>query len=470
MKNLKKIVALMGLLAPVSVQAFTPPTNLFLPDDSALKLPWLGHKHNKKHHKHDEKHHGRCKSFSFGLYDLEFGDRDNGKNWQGHRTNVLQIFDATQSSLFAVQSPTAATLAALPAATAASFNAIANYINVNTPFAGALGLDGALLAQQANFDTGEQLFTGKFEQFQATLFGSYKLPFKWFGKFGLALYVPIVEKKITNVNIQDLTAAGAVGSSVGQQVYSAMIDTLLAGSIKTDAQAFGNLNLNNWEKTGLGDIALMLEWDHCFGNRDGESWFGWSVFAKTGVYFPSSEKVDENRAFSMPLGNDGAWGMPFGLSLVMHGGNHVRLGVDGEVVVLFDETRTRRMKTDVNQTEFLLLNKGRATKEHGVTWEVHPYLQWRHFVCGLSAQISYQYFGHEKDKLKTSALGFTNAIVNTANSLKSSDIQNVIFKLNYDCPNKWFCSPQISAFYKLPVDGKGAIDCETWGFQFVINF
>jgi len=138
-----------------------------------------------------------------------------------------------------------------------------------------------------------------------------------------------------------------------------------------------------------------------------------------------------------------------------------------------DETRVRRLKTDVNQTDFLILNKGSATKSVGTAYKFNLFLQFERFFKGLSAKVAYQFFKHDDDKLTADSNDFSYNIINSAQSLKEWNFQNFVFQLNYDffleCKDSWF-KPQLSFFYKLPVTGKRVINPHTFGGQIALNF
>jgi hypothetical protein len=150
-----------------------------------------------------------------------------------------------------------------------------------------------------------------------------------------------------------------------------------------------------------------------------------------------------------------------------------RCGGEFEMLAFFDQKRERRLKTDENQTDFLLLHKGIATKSFGFSYKFNLFVQAQRFLGGLSAMVAYQFFRHDDDKLTAESNDFSYHIINSAHSLHEWGMQNFVFQLNYDffkeCKNSWF-KPQISLFYKLPITGKRVINPETFGGQIAVNF
>ena len=187
---------------------------------------------------------------------------------------------------------------------------------------------------------------------------------------------------------------------------------------------------------------------------------------------PTAEKKNIDNAFSIPLGNDGAWGIPLGAGLGLDFEHHIRLGGDVEFVVFLNETHVRRLKTDYNQTEILLLNKGNTTLDAGLTWKFNLFLQAYRVWKSLSFKIAYEYIKHDSDKLSEKTDTFNYDIINSANSLKEWNTHNLIFQLNLDF-FKWgkiFAKPQMSLFYKLPLTGKNVINSQNIGGQIGFNF
>ncbi|MFH0898094.1 MAG: hypothetical protein V1855_00785, partial [bacterium] len=187
----------------------------------------------------------------------------------------------------------------------------------------------------------------------------------------------------------------------------------------------------------------------------------------------TGEEKDEDRAFSMPLGNDGAWAIPFGIGLELDFIYHIRLGLDADFVAILDKDRSRRMKTSRDQTEFLLLNKGEATKEYGLLWQFHVFAQIVDILKGLSVKVGYQFVKHDEDRLVPKNNDFDYTVVNSAHSLEEWNVHNIVFSLNYDAfksSPRWKIAPQFSVFYKLPVAGKNVIDAQTFGGQLALRF
>jgi len=442
-RNMRKLIGLAVIALPTIAGAFAP-TNFFLHHDSALRFPVLHHNRN----------------FALGVYKLEYGREDEGRSWDGKERNILQLHDTTESLVSAFRNPVTA--------------------NVK----GIFDMLSILGPDPDNGVRGQLCLNGKFSEIDATFFAGWTLPINMPGALSLVLYVPVVNKKVSDIVIKDLTPV------TGDKAFSGVLDAkvkVLANKLQGCSKTWGCLDLCgsscgcSWQETGIGDIPLLLEWryDAAISCREDEEErarthkdYRASFFARVGVIFPAAEEKDEDKAFSMALGNDGAWGLPISGGFSFNPGWHFKLGMDVDIVILFDHTKVRRLKTHPDQTEFLLFNKGLARKEHGVTWQLNAYAQAYHFIEGFSLQAAYQYVKHERSHLVPLCKGFDCKVVDCARSLLESDVHNVILRANYDwChDSERGVVPQIGFFYKFGMGGKNMIDNDTVGGQLSINF
>lgn len=431
-------IALLLCAVSTHVAAFAP-TNFFEGYETALMYPRV---FNDK----------ECpKRFELGLTAMEFGSRATGRNYNEDSRNILQINDDVQLAVSMLQNPQT------PSTVAATQQALLFITNV-------IGLNPNQIDTNPQFgNTGNELFTGKLSEYSADLYAKYTHDFRCIpGTVAFGLYLPVKHKKVYSFFSQDLTNRQQSALAFGG-VQAAQLRVLTYGDLVDNVQTYGNLSLANWNKTGIGDLTAMIEWYYSRCEEECSDIKG-SIFAKIGVSFPTSTKKDENKALSMAFGNDGSWSLPMGLSLAANLYDFATVGIDGEVNVIFSETKNRRLKTDPAQTEFLLLNVGRAEKEPGVTWQLHPYVYFHPWSERCIVDIGYQYVHHSKDKLKVKndrSGTFDNDVVNSARSLGSWHVHNIFARLAVQ-----FCSSFDAAFfYKPSVGGKKVINTNTFGIQ-----
>ncbi len=380
--------------------------------------------------------------FSFGT-NVEYGQTSKSRDGNEKRVEMLRMHNPSESALSML----------LGAKRGSDIHQLANLLI--PAFAPALD-DGR---------RGHFLLNGKFEGLDFTFWGKYRLPIEAIpGKFDVFVYCPFRYLRVGDIKWNDQT----------QNVLNADLDVkrYLTDDINTVASNLGGLDLKRWSTTGLGDLIFMLSW-HMDFKQTKEHLKNVRITTRLGLTVPSGNEKSEDKTFSLPLGNDGAWSVPFTLGLDLDFVNKVKAGLEFSALFPFDETRVRRLKTHPKQTDFLLLHKGEATKSLGVTWQFNLFVEVGHFLRGLSAKIAYQFLKHDDDRLTPQSNDFSYNIINTAESLQEWGMQNFVFQLNYDFfkeAKNSLLKPQISLFYKLPVTGKRVINPHTFGGQLAFNF
>lgn len=427
MKLTRKLLisACAATMAAGSAGAFAP-TNFFEPYDPNLTLYKVPHT-----------------QLRIGAQ-AEYGSTSTTRNWDGKKKNVLKIHNDYENAYEMLAG----------AAHAAELNRFTN------PLGGAL-----------DQTVGKVYFDGKFEQLDVTVFADYKVPVNIFdGHTQFSISMPIRDVRIKDVKYTPSTLP-AIHTANTRDFFNNIVGT--GDALKTYVSTHGHgLDLNSWSKTGAGDVVAMLKWGRLF--RQDKEWIrSVYLYFKGGVSVPTGSSHHEDKVFSLPLGNEGAVGIPFGLGLALNMKYRIKLGADAEFVALLDHTDDYRLKTMMNQSEFLLLDKGRATKDHGLTWKFNLYLKGVHLWQGFSLKAAYEYTKHDSDSLVLKTNGFDNNIVNSANSLKEWNMHNMIFQLNWDAfkvNKKMVAKPQLGLFYKLPIGGKNVLAPHTFGGQLAVNF
>jgi opacity protein-like surface antigen len=436
--RLKSIVSGM-LLVWTSAYSFAP-TTFFPPFDPALRLPPAS----------------RRDPFRAGV-NVEYGNTCKCRNWNADEHGLLQVHNKSESALPMFDEPT--TIDNLD-----DFLAIKTQLRLAGGSSRVGGTSGS-----GTFDDGKAghlKLHGKFEQLDVTPHLRYVLPLSLFpGALAVSAYLPIRHARVHNVHWHDETQ--------NELDWDKDIHELVTDNIKTFVKRFGHLNWSNWSTTGCGDLVCLLDWGKDFPQEKNDL-KNVDLHAFIGVSCPTGKDKDEDEAFSVALGNDGAWTMPLGIGIDLDFKQHIALGAEADFEVIFDHTKDRRLKTEKHQTEFLLLNKGRATKDHGLTWKFYLYLQGYRIWRGLSLKAAYEYTKHDSDHLTPKSDNFSSSVANSDRSLDEWNLHEFIFSLNYDffvkeCKD-CVVKPQLNIFYKLPVAGKRIIMPQTIGGQFALNF
>src|SRR5579863_4853892 len=298
-----------------------------------------------------------------------------GFNDGGDLVNVLQIYNNQQNALAMLEgSPQFSAADQLRSALLDSNNGIRGRFIIN----GDLKLD-------FNFSVAARLF---FSQ-----------------DWSVGLYLPVYKMKLTNVSLLDQTP--------NLDNMDKLVRQFLTNNIIANVQQFGGLRIGDWDRTGLGDLTLLFEWFRDFYQN--------KPFLKcvrvnwrAGLAFPTGLRENEDLIFAVPFGYDGAFSMPFGLGLDLTMGKHFKCGIDIQLTQIFGNTRTRRIKTQLDQTELFLLQKTKAYKDFGLTQRFNLYVELYNFFKGLSFKAGYQFLKHGDDELSLITQEFSSNIANTS--------------------------------------------------------
>ncbi len=370
------------------------------------------------------------------LYSIgQFGFGDNAFGIDGNEVNPLQIYQCEQNALTMLN-----------------------------------GFDSATKIGQKRIrvDADDDCFRGQLTpcgdfnvdaalRFGARFFFDYHL--------SLALYLPYYKMKLNNVCWQDLTQNVSI-QDVRTQCY-------LTNCLAENVCDLGGLDITGWERGGIGDTTISLEWINDYPQQK-ELLHNVTINGRLGMTVPTGLKTDEDKILAFPFGNDGAIGLVFAIGLDLYLGNYVKAGLDVQLMHLFGNNRCRRIKTDVRQTDLLLLQKADAFKDFGLTQQFSFYFELYNCLGGLSAEVAYQFYKRGEDILSLSSNEFSTDIANTAISLRGFTTHDAFFILNYDFADhmdecsRW--SPYVSAFVNIPFNGKRSIVAKTAGVVLGLNF
>lgn len=264
----------------------------------------------------------------------------------------------------------------------------------------------------------------------------------------IGFYLPFSKMSLTDVKFIDQTP--------NIDNLDKLVHTLLTDNLAQNVLELGCLDIGCWERSGVGDLTVLLEWF-----RDFEQYKPFlknvRVNWRWGIGFPTGLRENENLIFAVPFGYDGAVSMPFGLGLDLRLGRNFQCGLDVQLTQIFGHTRKRRIKTDLQQTELLLLGKTETFKDSGLVQRFNLYFQFYRFIKGLSFKVTYQYLkqGDAEYSLKTQK--FPNNIANTSPRLDAFTMHHMIPEFTYDCGYHWpdgRVRPEFNLYLRLPFNGK----------------
>ena len=282
--------------------------------------------------------------------------------------------------------------------------------------------------------------------------------------FSISFHLPFYVMELKNVTWQEQT------QSLNADDFR--VKEYLTNDFTNNVRNLGCLDVCGWNRKGVGDLLLLFEWMRNF-KQSKKFLKNVRLSGRLGLTLPTGKRVDEDKIFAFSFGNDGATGALVGGGIDLTFGSYMKAGLDVQILHAFGNTKCRRIKTDCDQTELLLLQKVDAFKEHGLRQRFNLYLE-AFNLRGASLKAGYQFIRHADDFLYIRSNEFSNAIANSAESLQEWTMHSFIFNVSYDFFNKEVgerrVHPYVSLFAKIPFNGMRVAMERTVGAMLSIDF
>lgn len=366
----------------------------------------------------------------------EFGISDKGYNSDNHTTNVLRIWNDDQNALAMLDGfDDESTIGQKRIQIDASDDGVRGHFCVDADLKNRFS---GMLAMRSFFkDT-----------------------------WSVSAYLPLYSMELEHVCFVDQTK-----DTTAQDLR---VKDLLTDDFFANVCELGDgYDLSGWQRTGVGDLTLMLEWFYNFVQAK-PMLKNVRVNWRLGVGLPTGLRQDEDKLFALPFGYDGAFSLPFGVGLDLHSAFYVRAGFDVQLTHVFGNTRTRRIKTSQNQTDLLLLQKQEVYKDFGLTQQFNLYAQLYRIFKGFSFMLGYQFLKHGADQIALCpGANFSGAVANSAEHLKEWTLHQLVVRADYeagvhmDDPSFY---PRISLFAQIPFNGKRVAATRNLGLTFSLDF
>ncbi len=368
-----------------------------------------------------------------------FGDsRAHGRTVDGRPTNVLQRYYKEQDAL--------AMLKGFPATSQQA--QLGQQINVNDD----------------NNQRGHFAVTG---DLKVPFAGSLWARFNFNHNVWVGVGLPIIAVNMKNVQWVDLTQ--------NITLDDALTHDLVTDNFAANVAALGDgLQIGNWKKAGVGDLALYGGWRQQFFQE--KKWIKEAIVnARIGVLFPTSVKKNQDIAVSFEFGNDGAFAIPLGAGLDLRYRRLFWAGLDIMMMKIFSHTKERRIQLDPAQTDLLLLQKAVTRRQYGMTQMFNLYLE-PIIYKGLSMRFAYECIKHGDDHLYTISNDFSSLTSNMSLALEEWTTHDIFIQAKYDQDydhaehehRRVSCEGML--FAKIPFNGKASFQVGLVGFNFTVNF
>lgn len=328
------------------------------------------------------------------------------------------------------------------------------------------GSETAALAERINVDEdtgvrGHYKVTGDYQvPFQLVFAGHYHLDDEW----SAGVHVPFYHMKFDNIIWENQTKTGGPDDAPTREY--------LTDNFFSNVSKLGdNLNLQDWNQYGAGDLTVMVSWSrHFFQNRE---WLKEvSINARGGATFPVGVKKNEDKAFSLPFGNDGAYSIPFGAGIDLRFKKYAWVGINVTFDNIFSHTKVRRIMTNADQTNYLLLQKANTRKEYGFVQMFNLYVE-PQISDAFSLRFAYAHSKTGDDKLFILSENYSTVVANKNIELEESTMHDFVMQLNWDAaklkPTAQF-KPQGSIFAQIPFKARGSLQAASIGFSLSMSF
>ncbi len=285
--------------------------------------------------------------------------------------------------------------------------------------------------------------------------------------WSLGIYLPFYAMALKNVCWKDQT------KRVSDE--DIRVRELLTDDFFCNVKKLGNgLDLSGWSRNGVGDLTLMVDWFRDFPQAKPmlkNVRLNWRL----GLGIPTGLHQDVDNVLAFPFGYDGAVSLPFGLGLDLQFIFHVKVGFDVQLTHVFGNTRTRRFKTSIDQTDLLFLQKGDVYKDWGLTQQFNLYAQlYKLFGSNVSFMLGYQYYKHGTDEVALApGSPFSATIANSAIQLQDWTLHQFVVRADYDIGGHLddpTIYPRFALYAQIPFNGKRVAATTNLGLIASIDF
>jgi hypothetical protein len=284
--------------------------------------------------------------------------------------------------------------------------------------------------------------------------------------FYIGVYVPLFHMKLCNISWHDCT------KDITAQ--DALVKELVTNNLAENVRAWSGLEIQrSWSHRGFGDVSLIAGWERNFAQQKPIlTDVLLSLYA--GVSLPTGKRANENELFSIPLGYDGSTGILFGGTLGLVWKNHFTGGIETHFTQLMGNTRVRRLRTDWEQTNLLLLAKTTINVDWGFIQRYRLYLGAVNLVKGFSCNLAYQFQKQGNSLLSICNNDYITSIANGACQYKEWTLHQIQFDANYNfgfnMSEEERFKPTLGFFYQHDFKGRRALRANRIGAFASLSF
>lgn len=282
--------------------------------------------------------------------------------------------------------------------------------------------------------------------------------------FYISAYLPFYFTKLTNINWQ---YDGNNSLFSNQKIQTELID-----SFTKDALKYFDLNVGNWKRNGIGDLAIIAEWQRDFPQQYRRTLRNVQTNVRLGITFPTAKKNCDNVIMPIDFGFDGAFSIPFGGQISMNLASIIDIGFSGQFWYFLSNQKIRRVQSFPTQTALLLPTLIETHKEFSIVQNFNLFGTIHSFCSRFALKGFYEYWRKGKDTLTPLANNFNFATINASQTIDEQSRHQFCIMAMYSPKKDDFKKiiPQLEIFWKLSTNGMRTIAASTYGGQFSIIF
>jgi len=281
--------------------------------------------------------------------------------------------------------------------------------------------------------------------------------------------LPLCQVELSHVCWKDLTKHITAEDSLAHD--------LLSDNLSENMEELACLTINNYKRTGLSDLYLGMTYNQTFYRSKGMlDSVGLQI--QGGITLPTGKKRDPYQVLAFEFGNNGTVGTVFGGELDLAFAHYLRVGANAQFLYLFGNNSLARVKTDLAQTDLLLLQLAPVYTKWGFTQKFYLFAELYRFYQGLSFQAAYQYIRHDHDKIFACSNTIYPPLANSSFNLFEWTINTLVLKLRYEpdetlhehcrSPRNWL--PRAEIFFKKGFNGRNSFLSNSIGGHISISF
>ena len=199
----------------------------------------------------------------------------------------------------------------------------------------------------------------------------------------LQAYLPISRLKTSHISFTDCSPTDTICPNINTQewqLFKANLDAILTKH---------TLNRTAINTTDVGDLGLSIGVTQSITSTTELDFI--DIAAQVGVILPTSDKKDENKIFSIPMGYNGHIGIPCSLEVAIGAYEWMTIGGFFEGIAFTRKKHDMRIKTASGQSGMIKLAKVEATVDKGTTFSGGAYFIGDHLCRNLSFKVAYTY-------------------------------------------------------------------------------